>query len=201
MFVPYKKAFRRYKDAWVLRHLGSPATKQLLGLWISLGLQRALTNSNIEGAFRAIGIWPLNCSAIDKYLGPSKQFQHRNSFAEGGDNQEQPQQQGETEKKGSQEKNDEGDKDIALAEINEELIPTSEVTPQHYFVPNGVHSDTESKSQNLREKHHGEGGNPNNKPQYRDEHGAPHSRLARAEQVAPECGIAKSGPLDIDGDR
>ena len=39
VFAPYKKAFQKYRDAWVLKHLGQCAGKKFLALWISLGLQ------------------------------------------------------------------------------------------------------------------------------------------------------------------
>ena len=38
VFVPYKRAFKRYRDTWVMRHPRRPPTKQILAMWISLGL-------------------------------------------------------------------------------------------------------------------------------------------------------------------
>ena len=32
VFAPYKKAFRKYRDAWVLRQPGSRANKQILAM-------------------------------------------------------------------------------------------------------------------------------------------------------------------------
>ena len=74
VFAPYKKAFGKYRHAWVLRHTESLATKQILVMWISLDLQRALTKSNIEGGFCATDIWSFNSKALNTYLGPSRQF-------------------------------------------------------------------------------------------------------------------------------
>ena len=51
IFAPFKKAFKRYRDAWVLRHRDKGARKQILAMWVSIGLQRALTNSNIIAKF------------------------------------------------------------------------------------------------------------------------------------------------------
>ena len=53
-----------------------------------LGLQRAVIKSNIEGGFHATRIWPFNFNAIEKYLGPSKQFIPRNTTASNGDNKQ-----------------------------------------------------------------------------------------------------------------
>ena len=38
IFTPFKKAFKRYMDAWVLRYKGKGAGKQILAMWISTGL-------------------------------------------------------------------------------------------------------------------------------------------------------------------
>ena len=74
VFAPYKKAFRKYRDAWVVKHPRQSAGKKILALWVSLGLQRALTVSNICAGFCGTGIWPLNGHVVDKFLGPSRKF-------------------------------------------------------------------------------------------------------------------------------
>ena len=38
VFAPYKKAFWKYRDAWVVKHLGRSVGKKILALWVSLGL-------------------------------------------------------------------------------------------------------------------------------------------------------------------
>ena len=47
IFAPFKKSFRRYRDAWVMKNRGRAACKEILAMWVSLGLQRALSPSNI----------------------------------------------------------------------------------------------------------------------------------------------------------
>ena len=76
VFAPYKRGFRKYRNVWVAHHLGSPTTKQCgcLAIEVTLGLRKALTISNIQARFHATRIWPINAHAMDKYLGPSKQF-------------------------------------------------------------------------------------------------------------------------------
>ena len=87
IFAPYKRAFRYYKDAWMLQNLGCPATKKVLAMWVNLGLHRALSFFNIQGGFRSTGIWPYNSYAVDKFFGPSRQFVSNNpSTSREGDN-------------------------------------------------------------------------------------------------------------------
>ena len=57
-------------------------------MWISLGLQRALSESNIVGGFWAIGIWPFNSHAIDSFLRPFRQFLETSTIPTETDNQE-----------------------------------------------------------------------------------------------------------------
>jgi hypothetical protein len=64
VFVPFKRAFRRYRDAWTLQNRGRGATKQILAQWVSAALKQALSEKNIQGGFRATGIWPLNPRAV-----------------------------------------------------------------------------------------------------------------------------------------
>ena len=75
IFAPFKKYFRCYRDAWVMKNRGRAACKEILAMWISLGLQRALTSSNIQAGFRGTGIWPLNSGMVEKYLGPTQPFE------------------------------------------------------------------------------------------------------------------------------
>ena len=75
IFAPFKKYFRRYRDAWVMKNRGKAACKEILAMWVSLGLQRALTPSKIEGGFRGTSIWPLNPGMIEKYLGLAWPFE------------------------------------------------------------------------------------------------------------------------------
>ena len=76
IFAPFKKYFRRYRDAWIMKNRGRDACKEILAMWISLELQRALTPSNILAGFRGTGIWPLNPGMVEKYLGPAHPFEH-----------------------------------------------------------------------------------------------------------------------------
>ena len=76
IFAPFKKYFRRYRDAWVMKNRGRAACKEILAMWVSLGLQRALISSNIQAGFRGTSIWPLNPGMVEKYLGPAQAFEH-----------------------------------------------------------------------------------------------------------------------------
>ena len=42
-FKPFKQSFRGYRDLWARTNIGNKAKKQDLAQWISLGLQKALT--------------------------------------------------------------------------------------------------------------------------------------------------------------
>jgi hypothetical protein len=57
-----------------LENIGRGASKTVLAQWVSLALQRALTESNIRNGFRATGIWPLNKDAINHHMLPSARF-------------------------------------------------------------------------------------------------------------------------------
>jgi hypothetical protein len=74
VFKPFKQFFREYGDFWMSRHINQPATKQVLAQWVSLALRKALFESNISSGFRATGIYPLDCHAVDKYLQPSETY-------------------------------------------------------------------------------------------------------------------------------
>ena len=74
VFAPFKQYFKRYKDAWSVSNKGKGTSKQTLAMWVSRGLERALTKSNIQAGFRTTGIYPLNPEAVDVHMGPVKQF-------------------------------------------------------------------------------------------------------------------------------
>lgn len=74
VFRPFKCAFRKYRDAWMLRHKNIGATKEELCQWISLALKKALTTQNILKGFSRTGIFPLNDHTIYDKMGPSKVF-------------------------------------------------------------------------------------------------------------------------------
>lgn len=74
VFKSFKQRFREYRDFWTSRHLGQPASKDILAQWVSLGLNKALSESNIRSGFRATGIWPFNRHAIDSQMTPSTAF-------------------------------------------------------------------------------------------------------------------------------
>ena len=73
-FAPFKCGFKRYKDAWVLQNRKHGASKEILAMWVSVGLYRAMTSTNIKDGFSSPGIWPLDAHAVDWYLGPSRPF-------------------------------------------------------------------------------------------------------------------------------
>lgn len=89
VFGPFKRYFKRYRDAWTLKNRGRGACKKILATWVSKALERALTHRNITSGFRTTGIYPLNPHAMDPHIGPSKQFhksqgvdQNRMDFAQ-----------------------------------------------------------------------------------------------------------------------
>ena len=43
-------------------------------MWVSKGLERALTTRNIAAGFRTTGIFPLNLEAVNAHMGPARQF-------------------------------------------------------------------------------------------------------------------------------
>ena len=47
VFGPFKKAFKRYRDAWTLQNTGHGVSKMVLAQWVSGELQKSLTKSNI----------------------------------------------------------------------------------------------------------------------------------------------------------
>ena len=74
VFAPFKRGLKRNTNAWILHNRGKRAGKQVLAMWISDGLQRALTPENIKVGFCAIGIWPLDHHKVDQYLGLARPF-------------------------------------------------------------------------------------------------------------------------------
>ena len=38
IFAPFKKSFRCYRDAWVMKNRGKGTCKEILAMWMSLGL-------------------------------------------------------------------------------------------------------------------------------------------------------------------
>ena len=143
VFASYKRAFKQYRDVWVLRHIGSPAKKQTLAMWVSLGLLRALSKSNIVGRFQARGIWPYNEHAVDKFLEPSLQFLTTIIVA-AGDECQQTTMENEQLDSESSEYEDERE-DLAFQDIEGGRIPAARETPQHFFVPTVV-DDSKTKS-------------------------------------------------------
>jgi hypothetical protein len=75
VFKPFKQHFREYKDFWTSHNLDQPAIKQILAQWVSLAFVKALSQNNIRSTFRAIGIFPYNNQAMEKYLGPLETYQ------------------------------------------------------------------------------------------------------------------------------
>jgi hypothetical protein len=92
VFAPFKKAFRNIRDEWVLRNGGRVPTKEDLAEWVYKGLKKASTKKNIQSGFRAIGIYPLQRSAVDGQLGPSEGFQATDQVATAEKNNSRPHQ-------------------------------------------------------------------------------------------------------------
>ena len=74
VFAPFKRYFKRYRDAWSVSNKGKGASKQTLAMWVSRVLERALTKSNIQAEFRTTGIYPLNPEVADVHMEPTRQF-------------------------------------------------------------------------------------------------------------------------------
>jgi hypothetical protein len=73
-FKPFKTAFRQIRDSWTVLNKGKKVKKQDLCEWTSKALLKALTPKNIKSGFKKTGIWPLNTSAVDDQMTPSKGF-------------------------------------------------------------------------------------------------------------------------------
>jgi hypothetical protein len=82
IFKPFKTAFRMYRDVWSLSNKGKSATKEVLAQWISLALRKATTSANIQKGLRAIGIWPLEPTAMATKMAPSECFSRSRPQAE-----------------------------------------------------------------------------------------------------------------------
>ena len=74
VFVPFKRYFKRYRDAWSISNKGKGASKQTLAMWMAKALERALTTRNITAGFCTTGIYPLNSEAVNAHMGPARQF-------------------------------------------------------------------------------------------------------------------------------
>ena len=73
-FAPFKSYFKRYRDASSVSNKGKCASKQTLAIWVLKALERAFTARNITAGFRTIGIYPLNCEAVNAHMGLARQF-------------------------------------------------------------------------------------------------------------------------------
>jgi hypothetical protein len=73
-FKSFKQAFRVCRDIWTMNNRGQGAKKEILAEWVSLGLRKALTTTNIKSGFKTTGIYPLNPNACDRHFGPSEGF-------------------------------------------------------------------------------------------------------------------------------
>ena len=71
IFKPFKVAFRACRDRWSIENKGRGARKEDLAEWMGTALKKVLTPIKIMKGFEAIGIWPLQPNAIDKYMAPS----------------------------------------------------------------------------------------------------------------------------------
>jgi len=55
----------------MIHHKGYGASKEELAERVSIGLKKALTESNIMKGFAVTSIWPLNPAAMDSFMTPS----------------------------------------------------------------------------------------------------------------------------------
>ena len=79
--------------------------------WVSLGLKKALTPTNIKAGFRGTRIWPINLEAMNSKMGPSESFLPRSSAKVA--------------------------QDVEIeAEIIEEGLPPPSANPTHFYVDN-----------------------------------------------------------------
>ena len=58
----------------MLHNRGKGVGKQVLAMWMSGGLQRALRPENTKAGFCATSMWPLDPHATDQHLGPATPF-------------------------------------------------------------------------------------------------------------------------------
>jgi hypothetical protein len=76
VFKPFKQYGREYHDFWTSRNMQQPAGKETLAQWVSLAPKKALSPENIKSGFGGAGILPLNPTAIDGQLAPSRVFEN-----------------------------------------------------------------------------------------------------------------------------
>ena len=82
-FKPFKIAFRKIRDRWLLRSKTKAVDKRTLCEWTSQALQTALTPKNIMSGFRVTGIWPLDRHATKHAMTPSEGYDHRDTAGVG----------------------------------------------------------------------------------------------------------------------
>ena len=75
-FVSFKRAFRAYRDLWVMEGHGKKVGKEHLAQWASLALKKALIAPNIRARFSSCGIWPFNYAIMKTKIRPSKAFRN-----------------------------------------------------------------------------------------------------------------------------
>ena len=124
---------------------GKGASKQTLAMWVSRGLERAFTKSNITAGFRTTGIYPLNPEAVNVHMGSARQFGTRlTPVQQGGRVEQGPSTLGADENDfdhiaDDAESASEGDRsaseDPLLQEMRRELVPDSQPPlVQHFYV-------------------------------------------------------------------
>jgi hypothetical protein len=119
VFRPFKCAFQKLRDAWILRHKCRPAQKEDLCQWVCLGLRKALSEKNIKKGFAKTGIWPFNPSIVDGFMGPAEAFQPDAPVVQDSSSDEADEVQ---------------DDDPVMAEVVEDRVPASQEDVVQYFV-------------------------------------------------------------------
>ena len=74
VFKPFKQNFCQYQNYWMSKNIDVQATKVTPAQWISLALRKALTEQNIQSAFRKAGIYPINGDAVDHFFATANVF-------------------------------------------------------------------------------------------------------------------------------
>jgi len=77
IFKSFKAGFRASRDRWIVDNKGTAARKEELAQWVASGLRKALTPEKIKKGFVATGIWPLQSSTMNNYMGPSLCYSQR----------------------------------------------------------------------------------------------------------------------------
>ena len=158
VFAPFKRYFKRYRDAWSVSNKGKRASKQTLAMWVSRASECALTRSNTTAGFRTTGIYPLNSEAVNVHMGPARQFGTRSTpVQQGGSVQQGPSMlcADENESDHSADDNESGSKggslateDLLLQEMHGELVPDSQPPPiQHFYVQAGTKAPASSDNE------------------------------------------------------